>query len=222
MVIATDRYLSEEAVLSHLRQAGAVLTDDHFVYTSGRHGSAYYNKDAVYADVEVADRLCQAIAYHFRDAGIETVVGPEHGGIILQFATTIHLRIWTGKNDICGVYAENAPATYSAQKRFAFNRGFGKFIAGRRVLVVDDILTTGGSVEGVVRAVREAGGEVVGVAVLCNRGGVTAKQLGVPELFALCNVSLNSWPEEECPLCAQGVPVNTTIGKGREFLARTA
>ncbi len=219
VIAATDRCLPEKAVLLHLRQAGAVLTDDHFVYTSGRHGSAYVNKDAVYPDAGLANGLCIDIARHFQDAEVQTVVGTEHGGIILQFATTWNLRMQTGRQ-ISGVYAENATAAYLAQKRFVFKRGFDRFVKGKKVLIVDDILTTGSSVEAVVRAVRETGGEVIGVAVICNRGGVTAEQLGVPELFALCNVSMDSWPEEECPLCAQGVPVNTTVGKGREFLAR--
>ncbi|MBI4028832.1 MAG: phosphoribosyltransferase [Candidatus Blackburnbacteria bacterium] len=211
--------MPEEAVLSILRQAGAVLTEDHFVYTSGKHGSAYVNKDAVYPDVGITDVLCNAIAHHFRDADVQTVVGPEHGGIVLQFATTLNLREQTNRN-ISGVYAENAPYAYVTQKNFVFKRGFDRFVKGKRVLIVDDVLTTGSSIGAVVNAVRGTGGEVVGVGVLCNRGGITVEQLGVPELFALCNVSLESWPEEDCPLCAQGVPVNTTIGKGRAFLAR--
>jgi orotate phosphoribosyltransferase len=67
--------------------------------------------------------------------------------------------------------------------------------------------------------VRAAGGTVVGAVALCNRGGVTAAALDVPALHALVELSLESWTAEECPLCRRGVPIDTTVGKGREFLA---
>lgn len=228
-----DRYIPEERVLAILARTGAVLVDDHFVYTSGKHGSAYVNKDAVYPDVDATDDLCRAMAYEFRADNVEVVVGPEVGGIILQHSTAYHLRRWMGERNVIGVYIEkaSAPATLPEAKRvnpdgtprkfFAFNRGYAERVRDKRVLVVDDILITGGSAEGVVHAVAEAGGEVVGVAVLVNRGGVSAEAVGgVPRLFALANVSLEAWPESDCPLCREGRPVNTKIGKGREFLER--
>ena len=99
--------------------------------------------------------------------------------------------------------------------------GYDKFLPGRRVLVVEDVLTTGGSAKKVVELARAAGGKVIGLGVLCNRGGVTPHDVGdVPQLFALTNIPLEVWMEGDCPLCKQGVPVNTDIGKGREFLAR--
>jgi orotate phosphoribosyltransferase len=85
--------------------------------------------------------------------------------------------------------------------------------------VVEDVLNTGGSVRQAVAAVRAAGGEVVAVAALCNRGGVTAADLGVPAVVALVELSLDSWDAPACPLCRDGVPIDTRIGKGREFLS---
>jgi orotate phosphoribosyltransferase len=70
-----------------------------------------------------------------------------------------------------------------------------------------------------VAAVRAAGGQVVAVAALCNRGGLTAADLDVPVLRALMELSLESWEASACPLCRDGVPVDTEVGKGREFLA---
>ena len=100
---------------------------------------------------------------------------------------------------------------------------YGIFAGVWRVLVVEDILTTGGSVKKVIEATRAIGGEVVGLGVLCNRGGITSHDVGdVPKLFALVNVTLESWTEAECPLCAKGIPINTDVGKGRDFLARKA
>lgn len=88
-------------------------------------------------------------------------------------------------------------------------------------MVVDDILTTGGSVAKLVALLRSLGGEVVAVAVLCNRGGIKPEDIGnVPELFALSNVQLEAFNEDVCPLCKKFVPINTEVGKGREFLAK--
>ncbi|MEI6499047.1 MAG: phosphoribosyltransferase family protein [bacterium] len=111
---------------------------------------------------------------------------------------------------------------YRDTGKFVFKRGYGDLVAGgKKVLVVEDVLTTGSSVKKVVEAVRAIGGEVVGVAALCNRGAVTAKDIGdVPELFSLMNISMESWDASECPLCAAGVPINTTVGKGQAFLDR--
>ena len=71
-----------------------------------------------------------------------------------------------------------------------------------------------------VAAVRAAGGIVVAVAALVNRGAVTAADVGVPALVALLDIALDAWDADACPLCRDGVPVNTDVGKGREFLAK--
>ena len=102
---------------------------------------------------------------------------------------------------------------------FVIKRGYDKLIAGKNILVVEDVLTTGGSVRKVIEAVRALGGNVIGLGVLCNRGGVTAQDVANALIFALVNVKMDAWSPVDCPLCAQGVPINTNVGKGREFLA---
>lgn len=110
---------------------------------------------------------------------------------------------------------------YRDTGKFVIKRGYDRLITGKKVLIVEDVLTTGGSVKKVVEAVRAIGGEVVAVAALCNRGGVTAEAIGgVPELFSLINLNLEMFEEAECPLCAQGVAINTNVGKGKEYLAK--
>ena len=183
-----------------LAEAGAVITGSHVVYTSGRHGSAYVNKDAVYPHTERVAELCGLLADATRETRPEVVCGPALGGIILSQWTGHHLGA-------LAVYAEKLP-----EGGLGLRRGYDRLVAGRRVLVVEDVLNTGGSV-------RAAGGEVVAVAVLCNRGAVTAADLGVPALVALVELSLDSWDAATCPLCRDGVPVDTRIGKGREFLS---
>jgi len=101
-----------------------------------------------------------------------------------------------------------------------FRRGYNKLLKDRNVVVVEDIITTGGSVRKTIEAARRAGGSVTGVYAFCNRGGVAAAQLGIPYLYSLVDVQMDAFDEGSCPLCAQGVPINTEVGKGKDFLAR--
>ena len=250
--------MNEQDVLKIMADCGAVLTDGHFVYNSGKHGTAYVAKDMIYPSSVATLRLCFAMAEHFKDDGVEVVVGPEKGGIILEALISYHLSLLTGCK-VVGVYAEKVRRSlYKAENEvtigifapdesdkplakvslspgeelfvqgrgFEFGRGYGELVAGKNVLIAEDVLTTGGSAKRTVEAVRMDGGHVAGVAVLCNRGGVTAQDVGnVPELFALANVALESWTKEECLQdgpCSKGVPVNTQFGKGGDFLARQA
>jgi orotate phosphoribosyltransferase len=208
--------MEEKQVLGILSRANAIIPEGHFVYTSGKHGSAYVNKDAVYPYTDAVSRLCRAFAERFADSAADVVIGPAMGGIILSQWTAMHLDK-LGLVNVASVYAEknhNGSA-------FEIRRGYDVFVRGHKVLVVEDVLTSGGSVKKVVEAVRAHQGEVVGVAALCNRGGVTAEDVGnVPELYALANIKLDAWDEADCPLCKLGMPVNTDVGKGREYLAR--
>ena len=202
-----------------LREVGAIITDSHIVYTSGRHGRDYVNKDAVYPHTAIISDLCRNIAAHFVGYEPEVVVAPAIGGVILSQWVAHHLSHQLSavvSHDILAVYAEKAD-----DGSFVIKRGYDKLVKGKRVLVVEDILNTGGSVRKVVEAVRLIGGDVIGLGALCNRGGVTPKDVGdVPRLITLANVSMDSWAEGECPMCAGHIPINTDVGKGREFLAR--
>ena len=153
---------------------------------------------------------------------MEVVIAPAIGGVILSQWTAHHLSEITGR-EVFGVYAEKEwyAEVNLAPEPFVIKRGYDKLIAGKNVLVVEDVLTTGGSAKKVVEATRAIGGNVIGLGVLCNRGGVTPQDVAdVPKLIALVNVKLDAWDEGDCPLCKQGVPINTDVGKGREFLAR--
>ena len=191
-----------------LAEARAIITGSHVVYTSGKHGSAYVNKDAVYPHTARVAELCRYLADAAAPTRPDVVCGPAMGGIILAQWTGHHLGV-------PAVYAEKA-----SDAGMALRRGYDALVAGKRVLVVEDILNTGGSVKDAVAAVRVAGGEVVAVAALVNRGGVTAADVGVPRLVALLDVALDAWDAAACPLCRDGVPVNTQVGKGREFLTK--
>ncbi|HDH31440.1 MAG TPA: phosphoribosyltransferase [Candidatus Wolfebacteria bacterium] len=210
-------------MLQIFKDCSAIITDSHIVYTSGRHGAVYINKDAVYPYTKKIQELCEIIATHFyypvgsfiKVVDIEVVVAPAIGGVILSQWVADHLTYLKGRQ-VFSVYAEKI-----GDKNFIIKRGYDKLIPGKSVLVVEDILTTGASAKKVVELTRAIGGNVVGLGVLCNRGGITPKDVGdVPELFALINIELDSWDEKDCPLCEQKIPINTDVGKGREFLKR--
>ncbi|MBI1909156.1 MAG: phosphoribosyltransferase [Deltaproteobacteria bacterium] len=213
--------MTEQEVLRILAKSKAVITGSHIVYTSGKHGTAYVNKDAVYPHTQETSLLCQTIAKKFAASGVEVVIAPVVGGVILSQWVAHHLSELTGR-EVLGVYAEKMEGGEgSGESPFVIKRGYDKLIQGKKVLVVEDVLNTGGSVKKVVEATRAVGGDIIGVGALCNRGGVKPSDIGnVPELFTLVNLKLEAWDEPFCPLCAQKVPINTDIGKGREFLAR--
>jgi len=205
--------MTEAETLQAWEKAGALIRNSHIIYTSGRHGESYVNKDAVYPDTALTSKLCRAIAEHFAKARVEVCLAPALGGIILSQWVAHHLSEIT-RTQVLGVYAEKSEDGES----FVIKRGYDKLIRGKRVLLLEDVMTTGISVKRVVTAARQAGAEIIAVAALCNRGGVTSEEIGgVPELFAQMQLSLMSWEARECPLCAKGVPVNTSVGKGKHL-----
>jgi len=202
-------------VIQILKKVGAMVTNSHVVYTSGRHGTAYINKDALYPHTEDTSYLCRALAENFLDHNVEIVIAPAVGAIILSQWVAHHLTSLSGK-EVFAVYADKENGD------FTIKRGYDKFVTGKRVLVIEDILTTGSSVRKVVKETKKIGGNIVGLGALCNRGGVTPKDVGyVPELYPLMRTKLDTWDEAECMRngpCAQGIPINTDVGKGKEFL----
>ncbi len=137
-------------------------------------------------------QLCRLISDHFRNQNIEGVAGPTTGGIILAYETAKQLGVR-------GIFAEKE----NSEKR-SFKRGFG-IKSGERVLVVDDILTTGKSIREVLELVKEQGGEVIGIGVLVDRSE-KEHDFGFP-LFSCLRSVTPTYKPEECPLCAAGIPL---------------
>jgi orotate phosphoribosyltransferase len=207
---------NQQRILQMFVDSGVLVKGGHFVYASGKHGSVYVNKDAIYPHPLDVGILCSWIVEHFCLGKIgvdyDVVVGPEKGGIILaQWTAYNSVHIYTSKK-ILAVYAEKEG------DGFVFRRGYDKLITGKKVLVVEDVLTTGSSVGKVIKAVQNLGGTVIGLGALFNRGDVTANDLGIPDLYSLVNKTLNSWDEAVCPLCKDGIPINTDFGKGSDYL----
>lgn len=205
--------MTSDEVLGVFKKLGGYITNDHIVYTSGKHGETYLNKDAIYPHTRDISQLCEEIAERYKDKGIEVIAAPALGGIILSQWTAYHLTALTGK-EVLGVYTEKTP-----DKDQIFTRGYDKLVKGKRVLIVEDITTTGGSVMKVISSVKAADGEVVGVCVLANRNPdeINSRTLGIP-YQSLAEIKMQAWDEKGCPLCQKGVPINTTVGKGRDYL----
>lgn len=191
-------------ILAELEKIGAVFTGKHFVYASGKHGPGYINMDIMFPYTQLVSELCKNLATPFAGQ-FDTIAAPATGGIVLSVLTALN-------SDTKGVWADKAG------DGFAFERaGFAEQIKGKRVLVVEDLLTTGGSVEKVCREVEKAGGSVVGVSVVCNRGGVTADTLKVPRLTALATVSFEAVEPDACELCTAQVPIVEDMGHGDDY-----
>jgi len=180
-----------DAVEDIFRQAGAVL-DGHFLLASGLHSPIYWEKFQVLQYPAYTQQLCRMIADHYRPQQIELVAGPTTGGVILAFETARQLGVR-------GIFAEKA-----GDGQRTFKRGFS-VNPGERVLIVDDLLTTGGSVREVMAAVNGLGGLIVGIGVLVDRSpqGV---DFGVP-LFSCLRSQTIVYSPEDCPLCAADIPL---------------
>jgi orotate phosphoribosyltransferase len=240
--------MNEQEVVAGLNEVGAVLNGHFVLSNGWRHSNIYINKDAVFPYPHILSRLCRAIAERFVDDDVEVVVGPAIGAIGMASWTAYHLSELTNRKvltayaqkrerlvfkggiaygvhvgyqdpgDILYETFEEGEKLFVADGDFEFARGFDALIRGKRVLVVEDILTSGDSAKKVIKAIIATDGQVVGLGALCNRGAVTPEVLGIPQLEALLNINPESWTRDECPLCKRGVPIDTHAGKGREFL----
>jgi len=172
-------------------KSGAVLRG-HFLLASGLHSPVYWEKFQVLQFPSYTEQLCGMIADHFRGQGIRVVAGPTTGGVILAHEVARQLGVRS-------IFAEKE----SAGGR-AFRRGF-QIDPGEQVLVVDDILTTGGSIREVMAAVDRRGGRVSGIGVLVDRYPQKV-DFGVP-LFSCHRSETITYAPEACPLCADGIPL---------------
>jgi orotate phosphoribosyltransferase len=181
-----------ENVETMFEKSGALLRG-HFLLASGLHSPVYWEKALVIQYPEYVSQLCKMIARHYRAAGVSVVAGPTTPGIILSYETARQLNVRA-------IFAERDEAGSGR----VFRRGF-QINPGEKVLVVDDIMTTGGSVSEVIAAVKKLQGDVVGVGVLVLRSA-KAPDFGVP-FYACHHTQVITYQPAQCPLCAQGVPL---------------
>ena len=183
--------MTQEEVRALLVKTGAIM-DGHFLLTSGLHSPHYVEKFNVLQHPAYTAQLCAAMAEKFKDAQIETVVGPVTGGILLAHET--------GKS-----LGTRAIFTERVDGKMTFRRGFSLH-KGERVLIVEDIVTTGGSIKEVIEVVKAAGAVPVAVSMLVDRSGGKADFADVPAA-ALLTMDVETYAPESCPLCAKGIPM---------------
>ena len=183
--------MTEQEVKDLLIKTNAIM-EGHFLLTSGLHSPPYVEKFNVLQHPAYTEKLCQAMAEKFKDQNIQTVVGPVTGGILLAHET--------GK-----ALGTRAIFTERENGKMTFRRGFS-LQPGERVLIVEDIVTTGGSIKEVIDVVKAQGGIPVAVSMLVDRSGGKASFGDVP-CTALLHLNVETYKPEECPLCKQGIPM---------------
>ncbi len=173
-------------------KSGAVLKG-HFLLTSGLHSPIYWEKFQVLQFPNYVEQLCRMIADNFRDKNVQLVAGPTTGGIILAYEVGRQLGVRS-------IFAEKK----GEEKERVFRRGF-TVSPTERVLVVDDVMTTGGSIFEVIAAVNKLGGRVLGVGILVDRSEKKV-DFSVP-FFACLRSATQTYKPDNCPLCAAGLPL---------------
>ena len=179
--------LTRDEMLTMFRESGALL-DGHFLLTSGLHSNQYFQCAKVFQYPENGDLIGADVAAHFRNDGIDTVVSPAVGGIVFGQEVARHLK-------------SRAIFTERADNIMTLRRGF-EIKPGEKVMVAEDVTTTGGSVKEVINVIKDLGAEVAAVASVVDRSGGSI-DFGV-DYFSLFEMKVESWKAAECPLCAKG------------------
>ncbi|MBS4031098.1 MAG: orotate phosphoribosyltransferase [Clostridiales bacterium] len=182
--------IGREDILAIFAQTG-VLLEGHFQLTSGKHSGRYLQCARVFQYPEHAETLCKSLAERFAAETTDLCIGPALGGVIIAYETARNLGVR-------GLFAER-----DKEGAMTLRRGF-TIERGERVLVLEDVVTTGGSVREVIELVKEWGGDVVGVGTIVDRSGGTA-DFGVP-YASLIQVDVETYDPDDCPLCLAGSP----------------
>jgi orotate phosphoribosyltransferase len=182
--------MNQQEILQLFKQSGALL-NGHFKLTSGRHSDVYYEKFTLLKNPALSTQICKSMAEKLAPLGAETVVGPTTGGIIIAYDVARYLGVES-------LYAE------AGETGRVFKRGFS-LEPGQKVVIVDDVQTTGKSLFEVIDLVKSYDAKIVGVGVLLDRSGGAVK-LDYP-FFPLASVIAESWEPDKCPLCAKGQPL---------------
>jgi orotate phosphoribosyltransferase len=179
--------MKSEEVLDIYKKTGALLTG-HFLLSSGLHSEQYLQSALVLQMPEIATKLCAALAEHFKGQNIQAVIAPALGGVFVSHETARALGVRA-------LFAERVNGELTLRRGFTIK-------PGERVLVVEDVITTGKSTKETIEVVRQAGGVAVAAASLVDRSGGKA-ELGVP-YKSLVTLNVPTYAPESCPLCKAG------------------
>jgi len=179
--------MTQQEILDVYEKTGALLSG-HFLLSSGLHSERYLQSALVLQQPAIATKICAALADHFRDTKIDLVIAPALGGVFVSHETARALNVRA-------LFAERVNGELTLRRGFTIN-------AGERVLVVEDVITTGKSTRETIEVVRKAGGVVVAAGALIDRSGGKA-ELGVP-YRSLVTLDVPTYQPEACPLCRAG------------------
>lgn len=180
--------MTQDRAMEIFREAG-VLLEGHFLLTSGRHSNRYLQCAKIFRNPKYSEEICAALAGYFRGDGVDVVIGPAMGAVQMAYEVSRALG------------CENFFTERGADGKMTLRRGFS-VEPGQRVLVVEDVVTTGGSVREVIDLVSAAGGNVIGVGSVVDRTAGTI-DFGVP-FHAVVSLRVESWEAADCPLCKAG------------------
>jgi orotate phosphoribosyltransferase len=195
--------MQREDVLNIFKQTQALL-EGHFQLTSGLHSPNYFQCAKVLQYPEHAEQLCAAIVKQFSRQRVDAVIAPALGGIVVGQEVGMQLCV-------------RSMFTERKDNVMQLRRGF-EIYAGERVLVCEDVVTTGGSVAEVINIVKQYGGTVVGVGYIVDRSGGKVK-FEVDDggaQFATLHMDVVTYAPDECPLCKQGIPINKPGSRGNK------
>ncbi|MBR4949816.1 MAG: orotate phosphoribosyltransferase [Clostridia bacterium] len=182
--------MTRDEIIAILKEA-EVLLEGHFLLTSGRHSAKYLQCAKIFRNTKYAEPLCKELADKYKDAGIEIVIGPAMGAVQMAYEVSRHLN------------CENF-FTEREDGKMTLRRGF-TIKEGQKVLLVEDVVTTGGSIKEVLELVKGMGADVVGIGSIVDRTGGKI-DFGVP-FNAVLSMEVESYDRDNCPICKKDVPL---------------
>jgi orotate phosphoribosyltransferase len=188
--------LNRNDALNLLREYKAIL-EGHFLLTSGRHSGVYVEKFRLLEHPELTAQFAEPIAEHFREANPDLVVGPLTGGILVA-------------HEVAKLLGKPIAFPERSREMMEWRRGF-HVGEGMRVLIIEDVITTGKTIVEIEESVKRTGAEVIGIGCLVCRGKIDLD----PQPFAVVSMNLASYPADRCPLCKKHIPLEKR-GSGRE------
>ncbi len=193
--------MNQEKVLNVFRKTNALLVG-HFLLTSGKHSNIYLEKFMVLQHPVYTEKLAKEIAKHFKKKKPDVVIGAAVGGIILSYEVARQLGVR-------GIFMEREEGKLVLRRNFEIKKG-------EKVLIVEDIVTTGGSVKELIDSLKNYDCKITGIGILINRSGEEL-DFGVGDTFALATVDVSSYEPDDCPLCKKQVPLTA---RGSKYLKK--
>ena len=178
--------MNEKDILKIFKDEKALLTG-HFLLSSGLHSPNYMQCALVLQKPWLAEKLCAALAKKFSDTKIDVVVGPALGGVIVSYETARALKVRS-------IFTERVDGSFMLRRGFSLKKN-------EKVLVVEDVITTGKSTYEVIEVIKEAGAKVVAVGSIVDRSGGAA--IFEQEFLSLIKINIKTYRPEVCPLCKE-------------------